>query len=82
MSIAEFQSNTPLVVSRAQACAMLGGISVSHLRRLMKAGELRPFDMNASSQPRKRGKLYFLVDDIAAFVERYAKRDQPTSPEW
>ncbi|WP_420799270.1 helix-turn-helix domain-containing protein [Nitrobacter vulgaris] len=59
---------------------MLGGISVSHLRRLMDAGELRPFDMNTSPQPRKRGKLFFLVSDIEAFVERYAKRDQPTSP--
>jgi hypothetical protein len=63
-----------LLVSRAQACAMLGDISVSHLRRLMKAGELRPIFLNTSPNPRRSGKLFFRTGDLEALVEKYAKR--------
>jgi hypothetical protein len=71
----------PLLVSRARACEMLGGISRSHMQRLMDAGELRPIDINASPQPRRRGKLYFRLSDIQALVERFAKRTQPATLE-
>ncbi|MCA6106116.1 helix-turn-helix domain-containing protein [Bradyrhizobium cenepequi] len=67
-------SQIPLLVSRSQACAMLGGISISHLRRMMKAGELRPVFLNASATPQRSGKLYFRVSDLEALVEKYAKR--------
>ncbi|WP_370187057.1 helix-turn-helix domain-containing protein [Bradyrhizobium elkanii] len=64
----------PLLVSRAQAQAMLGGISVSHLRRLIKAGELRPVFLNPSRAPQRSGKLFFRVNDLEALVEKYASR--------
>jgi hypothetical protein len=64
----------PLLVSRAQACSMLGDISVSHLRRLMKAGELQPVFLNTSANPRRSGKLFFRTSDLEALVEKYAKR--------
>lgn len=64
----------PLLVSGKQARSMLGGISVSHLRRLMKAGELKPVFLNTSAKPRRRGKLYFRTSDLEALVEKYAKR--------
>ncbi|QHO73983.1 hypothetical protein ACH79_16440 [Bradyrhizobium sp. CCBAU 051011] len=67
----------PLLVSRKQTCAMLGGISASHLRRLMKAGELEPVFLNPSAQPRRRGKLFFRTSDLEALVEKYAKRSAP-----
>lgn len=63
-----------LLVSRAQAQAMLGGISVSHLRRLIKAGELRPVFLNPSKAPQRSGKLFFRVNDLEALVEKYASR--------
>ncbi|MGY3496614.1 helix-turn-helix domain-containing protein [Bradyrhizobium sp. USDA 4502] len=63
-----------LLVSRAQAQAMLGGISVSHLRRLIKAGELRPVFLNPSKAPQRSGKLFFRVNDLEALVEKYANR--------
>ena len=66
----------PLLVSRSQACAMLGDISVSHLRRLIKAGELQPVFLNASATPRRSGKLYFRTSDLEALVEKYAKRSK------
>lgn len=64
----------PLLVSRDQARTMLGGISVSHLRRLIDAGELQPVFLNASAKPCRSGKRYFRVHDLEAFVEKYAKR--------
>lgn len=70
----DFRNGSPLLVSRAQACAMLGDISVSHLRRLIKAGELKPVFLNASATPRRSGKLYFRTRDLEALVEKYAKR--------
>jgi predicted site-specific integrase-resolvase len=68
--------SNPLLVSRAKACEMLG-ISVSHLRRLIKAGELKPIFLNASAQPRRNGKLYFRTSAIEALVEKYEKRAAP-----
>jgi hypothetical protein len=65
---------TPLLVSRDQARAMLGEISVSHLRRLIKAGELKPVFLNTSAKPQRSGKLYFRTSDLDALVEKYAKR--------
>jgi Helix-turn-helix domain len=65
---------TPLLVSRDQARAMLGDISVSHLRRLIKAGELKPVFLNTSPTPQRSGKLYFRTGDLDALVEKYAKR--------
>jgi hypothetical protein len=62
-----------LLVSRSKACEMLGDISVSHLRRLIKAGELKPVFLNASAQPRRNGKLYFRTSAIEALVEKYEK---------
>jgi hypothetical protein len=73
----DFTSNAtqsdPLLVSRKQACAMLGEISVSQLRRLIKAGELHPVFLNASSRPRRSGKLYFRTSELVSFVERRSK---------
>lgn len=63
-----------LLVSRTQACAMLGDISISHLRRLMKAGELKPVFLNTSAKPQRRGKLFFRTRDLEALVEKHAKR--------
>jgi hypothetical protein len=71
----------PLLVSRARACEMLGGISRSHIQRLMDAGDLRPVDLNPSPRRCRRGKLYFRLTDIEALVERYANRTPPTLPE-
>ena len=74
----DFKKSSPtqdrLLVSRSQACAMLGDISVSHLRRLMKAGEPKPVFLNASATPQRNGKLYFRTRDLEALVEKYAKR--------
>ncbi|OSI70972.1 hypothetical protein BSZ21_10195 [Bradyrhizobium canariense] len=64
----------PLLVSGNQAREMLGGISLSHLRRLLKAGELRPVCLNMSSRPQRSGKLYFRLADLEALVDKYAKR--------
>ncbi|MCK1547181.1 helix-turn-helix domain-containing protein [Bradyrhizobium sp. 179] len=63
-----------LLVSRDQAREMLGGISVSHLRRLMQAGELQPVFLNASTKRQRSGKLYFRYADLEALVDKYAKR--------
>ncbi|WP_408918133.1 hypothetical protein [Bradyrhizobium arachidis] len=40
----------------------------------MKAGEVKPIFLNASSRPQRNGKLYFRVTDLEALVEKYAKR--------
>ncbi|WP_404438047.1 helix-turn-helix domain-containing protein [Bradyrhizobium daqingense] len=66
-----------LLVSRDQAREMLGGISVSHLRRLMEAGELQPVFLNASPKRQRSGKLYFRYADLEALVEKYAARTAP-----
>ncbi|MGY2849307.1 putative site-specific integrase-resolvase [Bradyrhizobium sp. USDA 4509] len=63
----------PLLVSRKAAQQMLGGISVSHLRRLMKAGEIHPVFLNSSRSPQRSGKLFFRVSDLEALVEKFAK---------
>lgn len=67
-------SSRSLLVSRDQAREMLGGISVSHLRRLMQAGELQPVFLNASPKRQRSGKLYFRYADLEALVDKYAKR--------
>jgi hypothetical protein len=59
-----------LIVSRKQACAMLGNISVSTLRRLMKAGRLHAVPINSSDKPRRSGKLYFDIDEVKALIPR------------
>ncbi|MEY9731733.1 hypothetical protein [Bradyrhizobium yuanmingense] len=64
----------PLLVSRDEARAILGGISLSHLRRLMQAGELQPVFLNPVQTRRRSGKLYFRYPDLEALVEKYAKR--------
>lgn len=77
--IAASNENLPtdhrLLVSRDRAREMLGGISVSNLRRLINAGEINPVFLNASSRPQRRGKLYFRRCDLAALVDKFAKRD-------
>lgn len=67
-------SAKPLLVSRNQARAMLGDISVSQLRRLMKAGELQPVFLNTSPKRQRSGKLYFRLGDLEALVAKYAAR--------
>jgi Helix-turn-helix domain len=65
---------TPLLVSRDQARTMLGGISVSHLRRLIEAGELKPVFLNTSARRQRSGKRFFRISDLEALVEKYARR--------
>jgi hypothetical protein len=77
----DFNPKPSLLVSRTQACAMLGDISVSHLRRLMKAGELQPVFLNTSANPRRSGKLFFLASDLEALVKKYAKRRRQPTPQ-
>lgn len=64
-----------LLVSREHAREMLGGISVTQLRRLMDAGDISPVDLTTSKNPIRRGKLYFRVSDLIAFVDRRANRN-------
>jgi hypothetical protein len=59
-----------LIVSRTQACAMLGNISVSTLRRHMKAGRLHAVSINSSEAPRRRGKLYFNINEVLALIPK------------
>ncbi|MCK1391687.1 helix-turn-helix domain-containing protein [Bradyrhizobium sp. 1] len=72
---ASIPDHGPLLVSRDQAREMLGDISVTQLRRLLKAGEIKPVFLNASPRPqRSGGKLYFRVSDLNKLVEKFARR--------
>jgi hypothetical protein len=66
-----------LLVSRDQAREMLGGISLTHLRRLMKVGDIAPVDLTVSTRPTRRGKLYFRVTDLSELVDKRQDRSVP-----
>jgi hypothetical protein len=76
MPISQTEYLTPIdpnqmLVTRAQTCAMLGNISVSTLRRYIKAGALHPVFINSSLRPRRNGKMFFNIDEVRNFIARH-----------
>ena len=59
------RSVRPLLVSRKDAGYLLGGVDVSTIRRMEKAGLLTPVRLNPRSAT---GSVYFRYDDIVAYV--------------
>jgi hypothetical protein len=60
----------PLLVSRKDAAAMLGGVDVSTIRRLEQSGKLKPIRLT-----RPRGQVFFSIENVNALVED-ASNDQ------
>jgi hypothetical protein len=57
---------TPLLVSRADAAVMLGGVSVMTLIRLEQRGELQPIRLNRAA---KAGAVFYRYTDLVALAE-------------
>jgi hypothetical protein len=53
-----------LLYSREQVAEMLGGISTASVRRLERAGTLRPVRLT-----RRTGMVFFKHDDVLALIE-------------
>ena len=67
-----FVAITPLLLSREQAAIALGGISVSHLDRLERAGKIGP-------SPVKLGRcIVYSVDEL----RRWCEAGCPSRVEW
>jgi hypothetical protein len=64
------QEAEPLLVSRKQAAAMLGGVDISTIRRLEQEGRLRPVRLSRSAA----GQVFFRIGDVRALAEGSARR--------
>ena len=58
--------SAPLLVSRKDAAALLGGCSVMTLIRMEARGELQPIRLNRTA---KAGQVFYRYDDIAHLAQ-------------
>ena len=58
-------SSDPLLYTREQVATLLGGISTATIRRMERAGRLRPIRLTG----RNTGQVFFKASDVHALVE-------------
>jgi DNA-binding transcriptional MerR regulator len=60
-----YVSVAPLLVSREQACRMLGGLTPQTLHRYELQGRIKPIRFTKT----KRGMVFYRVEDVTRLVE-------------